>query len=157
MKKRTANNVHLAFVGEAKANQRLLLFAKKAENEDLPQIAHLFRAVAAAEGIHAQRHFTLLESVKDTQSNLEQILASSDWIPNKWYKFKLESMEGLPMHLGFRIRHDVDATGQAPNIRGIKNADILDITVIYSGYFVKPAEFTADRKGILEFETISQT
>jgi len=48
LKERTANNVHTAFVGEAKANQRLLMYAKKAEQEDLPQIAHLFRAVAAA-------------------------------------------------------------------------------------------------------------
>jgi rubrerythrin len=49
MKDRTAKNVHEAFIGEAKAYQRLLMFAKKAEEEELPQIAHLFRAVAAAE------------------------------------------------------------------------------------------------------------
>ena len=29
MKERTANNVHMAFVGEAKANQRLQTYAKK--------------------------------------------------------------------------------------------------------------------------------
>jgi rubrerythrin len=72
LKDRTAENVHVAFVGEAKANQRLLMFAKKAEHEDLPQIAHLFRAVAAAEGVHSRRHFALLESVADTQTNLER-------------------------------------------------------------------------------------
>ena len=72
MKERTANNVHTAYVAEAKACQRLLLFAKKAEEEELPQIAHLFRAVASAESIHARRHFTQFEgSVNDTQTNLE--------------------------------------------------------------------------------------
>ena len=66
MKERTKNNVHLAFIEEAKAHQRLLMFARKAEEEDLPQIAHLFRAIAAAEGIHSRRHSVLLESVADT-------------------------------------------------------------------------------------------
>jgi len=54
LKERTANNVHTAFVEEAKAHQRLLMFAEKAEKEVLPQIAHLFRAVAAAEGTHSR-------------------------------------------------------------------------------------------------------
>jgi len=76
MKERTANNVHTAFVEEAKAHQRLLMFAKKAEEEDLPQIAHLFRAVATAEGIHSRRHFALLEVVDDTQTNLERAFQS---------------------------------------------------------------------------------
>ena len=76
MKERTSENVHTAFVGEAKANQRLLMFAKKAEQEDLPQIAHLFRAVAAAEGVHSRRHFAMLESVGDTQANLERSFQS---------------------------------------------------------------------------------
>ena len=67
MKERTANNIHTAFVGEAKANQRLQMYAKKAEQEDLPQIAHLFRAVAAAEAVHAQRHFAPVEPVTDIQ------------------------------------------------------------------------------------------
>ena len=73
---RTAKNVHTAFVGEAKAHQRLLMFAEKAEEEDLPQIAYLFRAVATAEGIHARRSFAMLESVGETQTNLEMAFQS---------------------------------------------------------------------------------
>jgi rubrerythrin len=52
LKERTANNIHDAFVGEAKAYQRLLMFARKAEEENFAQIAHLFRSVATAEGVH---------------------------------------------------------------------------------------------------------
>ena len=78
MKDRTANNVHTAFVEEAKAHERLLMFAKKAEEEELPQIAHLFRAVAAAEGIHSRRHFAMLESVADTQTNLKRSFQSEN-------------------------------------------------------------------------------
>lgn len=76
LRERTASNVHRAFVEEAKAHQRLMLFAKKAEEENLPQIAHLFRAVSAAESVHSQRHFALLESVADTQTNLDRSFQS---------------------------------------------------------------------------------
>ncbi len=80
MKDRTAHNVHTAFVEEAKAHERLLMFAKKAEEEELPSIAHLFRAVAAAEGIHSRRHFAMLESVADTQTNLERSFQSENTV-----------------------------------------------------------------------------
>jgi rubrerythrin len=93
LKERTANNVHTAFVGEAKANQRLLMYAKKAEEEDLPQIAHLFRAVAAAEGVHARRHFALLESVADTQTNLEQAFQSETAVNGVHYPQMLREAE----------------------------------------------------------------
>lgn len=93
MKERTANNVHDAFVGEAKAFQRLLTFAKKAEEEDLPQIAHLFRAVATAEGVHSRRHFALLESVADTQSNLERAFQSENAVNGVHYLKMLQEAE----------------------------------------------------------------
>jgi rubrerythrin len=73
MGKKTHKNLYDAFVGEAKAHHRLLAFARKAEEEDYPQIAKLFRAVATAEGIHAERHLRLLGEavVKSTDENLQ--------------------------------------------------------------------------------------
>jgi rubrerythrin len=85
MKERTANNVHEAFVGEAKAYQRLLLFAQRADAEGLPQIGHLFRTVAAAESIHSRRHFVMLESVADTQSNLDRAFQSEETVNGTHY------------------------------------------------------------------------
>jgi rubrerythrin len=93
LKERTANNVHTAFVEEAKAYQRLLMFAKKAEQEDLPQIAHLFRAVAAAESVHSRRHFTLLESVADTQTNLERAFQTENTVNGIHYLKMLQEAE----------------------------------------------------------------
>jgi rubrerythrin len=93
MKERTANNVHTAFVGEAKAHQRLLMFAEKAEKEGLPQIAHLFRAVAAAEGVHSRRQFALLESVADTQTNLEQAFQSETTVNGIHYPKMVQEAE----------------------------------------------------------------
>ena len=93
MKDRTANNVHTAFVEEAKAHERLLMFAKKAEEEELPQIAHLFRAVAAAEGIHSRRHFAMLESVAETQTNLERSFQSENTVNGIHYPAMVREAE----------------------------------------------------------------
>ena len=73
MKKRTRDNVYAAFIGEAKAYFRLLAYAEKADEEDVPQIALLFRAIAEAERVHATRHLNLVKDllVKDTDTNLE--------------------------------------------------------------------------------------
>jgi len=93
LKERTAENVHTAFVGEAKASQRLLMFAKKAEEERLPQIAHLFRAVAAAESVHSRRHFGLLEAVADTQTNLERAFQSEETVSGVHYPKMVQEAE----------------------------------------------------------------
>ena len=93
MKERTANNVHDAFVGEAKAYQRLLMFARKAEQDNFPQIAKLFRAVATAEGIHSRRHFGLLDSVADTQANLERAFQTESTVNGVHYLRMLQEAE----------------------------------------------------------------
>ena len=70
---KTQRNLYEAFVGEAKAHRRLLAFARKAEEEGYPQVAKLFRAISAAEGVHADNHLRLLGEavVRDTQANLD--------------------------------------------------------------------------------------
>jgi rubrerythrin len=73
MKEKTKRNVYAAFIGEAKAYFRLLAYADKAEEEQEPQIALLFRAIAEAERVHATRQLNLVKDVivKDTDTNLE--------------------------------------------------------------------------------------
>lgn len=72
MGERTRSNLYEAFVGEAKAHIRLLAFARKAEEEGYSQIAKLFRAIAAAEEVHAANHLRVLGEaiVKSTEENL---------------------------------------------------------------------------------------
>ncbi len=74
MKEKTQKNVYDAFIGEAKAYFRLLAYAEKAEEEAVPQVALLFRAIAEAERVHATRHLNLAKDliVKDTDTNLEK-------------------------------------------------------------------------------------
>jgi len=61
-----------AFAGESKAHVRNLAFAKKAEEEGLPQIAGLFRAVAEAERVHASEYLKYMEGIiGSTEDNLK--------------------------------------------------------------------------------------
>lgn len=73
MGEKSEQNLYTAFVGEAKAHHRLLAFARKAQNEGYERVAKLFRAVAGAEAIHAERHLRLLGEavVRSTEENLE--------------------------------------------------------------------------------------
>ncbi|MFP4650448.1 MAG: rubrerythrin family protein [Desulfobacterales bacterium] len=72
MKEKIREDIYKAFIGEAKAYFRLLAYAEKAEEEEVPQIALLFRAIAEAERVHATRHLNLVKDllVKDTDTNL---------------------------------------------------------------------------------------
>lgn len=65
-----------AIAGESQANRRYLAFAKKAEDEGYTQAAHLFRAVAAAETVHAMNHIRAQGEVKTTADNLQAAINS---------------------------------------------------------------------------------
>jgi rubrerythrin len=67
----TQDNLQAAFAGESQANRKYLAFAAKAQAEGRPQIARLFRAVAAAETVHAHAHLRVMKGVGDTKQNLQ--------------------------------------------------------------------------------------
>jgi rubrerythrin len=60
-----------AFAGESQANRKYLAFAEKAEREGYRQVARLFRAVAAAETVHAHAHLRALKGIGTTAENLQ--------------------------------------------------------------------------------------
>jgi rubrerythrin len=63
---KTTENLKAAFAGESQANRNYLYYAKIAEKEGNEQIAKLFRAVAAAETVHAHNHKRILGGVENT-------------------------------------------------------------------------------------------
>jgi len=95
MKEKTLKNAHAAFIGEAKAYFRLLTYAEKAEEEGIPQIALLFRAIAEAERVHATRNLNLLKDilVKDTDTNLEKSFEREKSISDNEYPDFLKDAE----------------------------------------------------------------
>lgn len=95
MKPKTKENVYKAFIGEAKAYFRLLAYAEKADEEDVPQVALLFRAIAEAERVHATRHLNLTKEmfVKDTDTNLENSFQREKSISENEYPDFLKDAE----------------------------------------------------------------
>ncbi|WP_319523867.1 rubrerythrin family protein [uncultured Desulfosarcina sp.] len=95
MKPKTQENVHKAFIGEAKAYFRLLAYAERAKEEDVPQIALLFKAIAEAERVHATRHLNLVKDlvVKDTDTNLEKSFQREKSISENEYPDFLKDAE----------------------------------------------------------------
>lgn len=95
MKAKTRENVYNAFIGEAKAYFRLLAYADKADEEEIPQIALLFRAIAEAERVHATRQLNLVKDlvVKDTDTNLEKSFQREKAISETDYPEMLKAAE----------------------------------------------------------------
>jgi rubrerythrin len=95
MQPKTKENVYKAFIGEAKAYFRLLAYAEKADEEEVPQIALLFRAIAEAERVHAARQLNLAREmiVKDTDTNLENSFQREKSISENEYPDFLKDAE----------------------------------------------------------------
>jgi rubrerythrin len=75
----TVDDLKAAFAGESQANRKYLAFAKKADADGLTQIAKLFRAVAAAETVHAHSHLRALDGVGTTNDNLKAAIAGENY------------------------------------------------------------------------------
>ena len=75
----TPDNLAAAFAGESQANRKYLAFAKAADSEGLSQVAHLFRAAAEAETVHAHNHLRVMGGVGTTADNLKAAVAGETY------------------------------------------------------------------------------
>jgi rubrerythrin len=102
---------HKIYEGEAKAALRLKMFAKKADQEDLPQIARLFRVIAFSEEIHGERALRMLREIKDTDSNLKESFQSETRVAGVAYDNFIqlaEDMGDIPASTVFSNARDVE-------------------------------------------------
>lgn len=76
---KTQANLKEAFAGESQANRTYLAYGERAAKDGFAQVAKLFRAVAAAETIHAHAHLRAMDGVKDTAENLEEAAAGEKY------------------------------------------------------------------------------
>jgi rubrerythrin len=148
MGEKTQENVYEAFVGEAKAHHRLLAFARKADDEGYEQVARLFRAVAAAEGVHAERHLRLLEEayVKSTEENLQYSFEQETTVNQVYYpEFIREAEEeGEPAAaVTFKQARDVEERHAALYKRAL-NAMLREETHDY--YVCQVCGYVAERE-----------
>jgi rubrerythrin len=87
------DDLQSAFAGESQANRKYLAFAAKADAEGYPQIARLFRAVAAAETVHAHAHLRVMGGVRDTAENLREAIAGEEHEFREMYPAFIEAAE----------------------------------------------------------------
>ena len=95
MDERLKDAFHKVYEGEAKAALRLKIFAKKAEQENLPQISKLFRVIAFSEEIHGERALRMLKEIKDTDTNLKESFQSETTIAEVAYDNFIELAEKI--------------------------------------------------------------
>ena len=63
----TEENLRSAFSLESQAHMKYATFAEKAEKENLPNMARLFKANSFAEQIHATNHLRILPGIRSSQ------------------------------------------------------------------------------------------
>ena len=81
----TKANLEAAFAGESQAHMRYKIFAVKAEQEGLPEVARLFRAISYAEQVHATNHFTELHGIGSTAENLASAIGGENYENTEMY------------------------------------------------------------------------
>lgn len=102
---------HKIYEGEAKAALRLKIFAKKADQEELPQIAKLFRVIAFSEEIHGERALRMLREIRDTDANLKESFQSETHVAGVAYDNFMEIAEeasDIPASTLFSNARDVE-------------------------------------------------
>ena len=119
----TKENLAAAFAGESQANRKYLAFAKKAEEDGMPQVAKLFRAAAEAETIHALAHFRVMGGIKSTAENLQTAIGG-------------EGEEFQDMYP--KMVAEAQAEGNKPAEFSFKNA--LAVEEIHHGLYSKALE-----------------
>jgi rubrerythrin len=95
MDERLKEAFHKVYEGEAKAALRLKIFAKKADQEDLPQISKLFRVISFSEEIHGERALRMLREIKDTDTNLKDSFQSETTVAEVAYDNFIELAEKI--------------------------------------------------------------
>ncbi|MFO8019518.1 MAG: rubrerythrin family protein [Promethearchaeia archaeon] len=86
-------NLKDAIVGETKANLKYNLFAERARQENLPEVAELFKAVAFAETIHIKNHTRALSVLTDSEVETSEFVHIDDEQIREQVKSTKENLE----------------------------------------------------------------
>jgi rubrerythrin len=90
---KTQDNLKEAFAGESQANRTYLAYGERAAKDGFAQVAKLFRAVAAAETVHAHAHLRAMDGIKTTAENLQEAAAGEKYEFEQMYPPMLATAE----------------------------------------------------------------
>jgi rubrerythrin len=100
-KAKTIDNLQAAYKGEVTAKAKYLAYAQKAEQEGFAQISSLYRAVSAAEHIHAVNHQSVLAESKVVVPIIKPEFTVKTTKENLLADIKGEAYEATSMYLSF--------------------------------------------------------
>jgi rubrerythrin len=142
-KAKTIDNLQAAYKGEITANAKYIAYAQKAEQEGYPQIASLYKAISAAELIHAGNHqAVLLESkvivppikpeftVKTTKENLEGDIKGEAYEVTSMYPDFIKSAENANNQLAILSFTYAMKTEKKHNLMYIETFNALQINSV---------------------------
>lgn len=108
MRKMTEENLKTAFAGESQAHMKYLIFANVAKEEERPNLARMFRAIAYAEQVHATNHYRVLGNINDSTQNLQVCIDGENFEVEDMYPAynavaKLEGEKGAERSIHFAL------------------------------------------------------
>lgn len=126
---KTDKNLMDAFAGESQANRKYLAYARAADAEGKPAVAKLFRAAAAAETVHALKHYSNAQKVGSTVDNLKDAINGETYEFSKMYPemikdAKEESEDAIAKYFGFVNQVEEEHAGLFK--KALENPDALD-------------------------------
>ena len=118
----TDQNLKDAFAGESQANRKYLAFAKKAEQDKLPNVAKLFRAAAEAETVHAHAHLRVMGGINSTAENLQAAFEGESFEVKEMYPAyeeiaKLQGNRQAGRSISYALKAEADHMGQYTEAR----------------------------------------
>ncbi|MCJ7605102.1 MAG: rubrerythrin family protein [Dehalococcoidales bacterium] len=91
---RTDENLKIAFADESQTYIEYLAYTQKAIDEDMTEIAQIFREAAGAEVVHALTHLKTMNVINSTPENLREAAeAESLEVTSMYPKFIREAEE----------------------------------------------------------------
>jgi rubrerythrin len=93
MKKMTEKNLWDAFAGESQAHMKYMAFADKAESENMPNVARLFKANSYAEVMHATNHLRHLSGIGSTAENVRAAIEGETFEVEEMYPTYIQTAE----------------------------------------------------------------
>ncbi len=82
---KSLEDLKAAFAGESQANRRYLAYAKKAQDEGIPALAKMFRAIAEAETVHAHNHLRAMGEILASEENVRVAEGGEHYEVNTMY------------------------------------------------------------------------
>ncbi|MGC8816235.1 MAG: rubrerythrin family protein [Candidatus Hadarchaeum sp.] len=137
MKKMTEKNLKEAFAGESQAHMKYAIFAERAEEEGLKNVARLFRAISYAELVHAANHLRTLGQVGSSAENLQAAIDGETYEVEEMYPaFKavadLQNELGAQRSINYALQAEKVHAGMYQQARqSVLSGSDIEIGTIY--------------------------